>query len=204
MLAFGHAGLTLGAAALTAGSLGQGRLPARSGYGWLVSLSARLDIRWLLVGSLLPDIIDKPLGLWLLGDTLASGRVYCHTLLFAGLLTLGGWYLSRRGQRWLRALSFGVLAHLVLDQMWLSPQTLFWPLLGTSFPPIDVSGWFEGILGALFSRPDVFIPEILGAGVLIWFLWQLARRHQLKDFLRHGRLYPIASVLPIETARALE
>jgi len=82
MLIFGHAGLTLGAAILLKSTLakchslpprantGMERLESTSGMHstqnypssgsakWLVFLE-KIDIRLLLVGSLLPDIIDK-------------------------------------------------------------------------------------------------------------------------------------------------
>ena len=41
----------------------------------------RRDLFLLVVGSLLPDIIDKPLGL-ILYHGFGNGRLYAHTLLF--------------------------------------------------------------------------------------------------------------------------
>ena len=59
-------------------------------------------------------------------DTLSNGRVFAHTLLFAVLLlTFGVYvYISRRNSSFL-CLSFGNMAHLGLDEMWLDPRTLF-------------------------------------------------------------------------------
>jgi len=39
-----------------------------------------LDYRLVLVGSMLPDIIDKPLGGLVFREALESGRTYCHTV----------------------------------------------------------------------------------------------------------------------------
>ncbi len=36
----------------------------------------------MLIGSMLPDIIDKPLGGLICKETLGNGRTYAHTLLF--------------------------------------------------------------------------------------------------------------------------
>ncbi|MFC2010662.1 hypothetical protein ACFLUL_03675 [Chloroflexota bacterium] len=86
MLVFAHTGISLGAAALISGISGGIKPPrsrnaeetpdlaklsddnrALSGFfsrstGWFHRLSKLADIRLLLIGSLLPDIIDKPLG----------------------------------------------------------------------------------------------------------------------------------------------
>lgn len=41
-----------------------------------------LDYRLLVLASMLPDIIDKPLGQVFLKDTFNYGRIYGHTLVF--------------------------------------------------------------------------------------------------------------------------
>jgi len=106
MLLFAHLGLTLAA----------GRI-----MRWV-------DLAFLALGSMLPDIIDKPLGLLAFG-TAEQGRTFGHTLLFLIVLATLAVYLKNLR---LASVSFGVLAHLVLDSMWKSPAILFWPLLGIS------------------------------------------------------------------------
>jgi hypothetical protein len=71
MLLFGHIGITLGVA-------------------WLIEskLKVKMDYRLIIIGSLLPDIIDKPVGMILL--PLNNGRVFGHTLLFILILLLIG------------------------------------------------------------------------------------------------------------------
>jgi inner membrane protein len=208
MLLLAHLGLTLGAAVLVNGALtGVPRLSpeaatARSAEGglarhhpprritaWFASLGERVDIRLLLVGSLLPDIIDKPLGQWLLRDTISNGRIFCHTLLFLIVLTLGGLYLYlNRHRTWLLVLSFGTFTHLVFDQMWLSPHTLFWPLYGVAFGRVDLTNWVQRILYELPNTPAVYIPEIIGGIVLILFMWVLLVDRKLRTFITRGRL----------------
>jgi len=86
--------------------------------------SFQLDYRLVMLGSMLPDIIDKPLGLWLFPDTFNNGRILTHTLLFTLLLAAVGAYLwLRRGKSGVLCISFGVVAHLCLDQIWLNPTT---------------------------------------------------------------------------------
>ena len=107
MLLFAHLGLTLAA----------GRLVRRA------------DLTCLALGSMLPDIIDKPLGLLVFG-TPAMGRTVAHTFLFLLIVLLLAIYFHDLR---IASISGGVFAHFVLDLMWRTPVTLFWPLLG-NFP----------------------------------------------------------------------
>jgi len=92
------------------------------------------------LGSLLPDIIDKPVGQFFFRDTFSNGRIFCHTLLFLILITLAGLCLYRsRGKTWLLGFSFGTFMHLIQDQMWLEPRTFLWPLYGFAFEKIDLT-----------------------------------------------------------------
>jgi membrane-bound metal-dependent hydrolase YbcI (DUF457 family) len=154
---------------------------------WLTSLAERIDIRLLLIGSLLPDIIDKPVGLFFFRDIFSYGRTFCHTLLFLILITLGGLYLYwSHNKTWLLVLSFGTFTHLILDLMWLTPRTLLWPLYGFSFEGFDFSCLMPDIFYALLINPIICIPELVGAAVVIWFVWLLVRREKLLAFLRNG------------------
>lgn len=213
MLIFGHAGITLGAAVLlnaalskgypltTKGNKLKGRLPPSSELvpaqnrtsgsraSWLASLGNRIDIRLLLIGSLLSDIIDKPVGQFFFRDTFSNGRIFCHTLLFLLIITLTGLYLYRSyGKVWLPVLSFGTFTHLIFDQMWLEPRTLLWPLYGFAFKRIDLTDWTSGILHALLTNPSVYIPELIGASILIWFVLVLVLRGKTYSFVKKGQV----------------
>ena len=65
------------------------------------------DLGFVLLGSMLPDIIDKPLGEVLFG-TPAMGRTIAHTLLFLLLLGAVAFYLQDLR---LASLAGGVMAH---------------------------------------------------------------------------------------------
>ena len=93
-----------------------------------------MDLRFLALGAILPDLIDSPIGLayW---AQFQSVRLGAHSLMFATVLLGAVMAATRRGRprkRWM-PLAIGVLLHLVLDGMWRSPSTLWWPFLGWEF-----------------------------------------------------------------------
>lgn len=148
MLLFAHLGITL--------ALGR-YVAARYTSG--------TDLFFLVIGSILPDIIDKPLGEILYG-TPSMGRIFTHTLLFLLILTaLAAYTWDAR----IASLAGGVLAHLALDFMWNSPVILFWPLFGP-FPvakPMDVLSYMQMLLMGL-RNPVVMVPECLGLAEIIY------------------------------------
>lgn len=212
MLVFGHAGITLGAAVLLNGAVtksysfrkrqhravedfeppsqaftGQNH-DSCNGVSWFTSLANCIDMRLLLVASLLPDIIDKPLGTFFFRDSLSNGRIFCHTLIFLLVITLVGFYLYRAHRKtWLLVLSFGTFTHLICDQMWLTPQTLLWPVYGWTFQKHDLSYWLQNMLSALHTNPAVYVPELVGAMILVWFMLVLVRRRQFYRFIKNGQ-----------------
>lgn len=210
LLVFGHTGITLGIAVLLNGAI-EVVTPAikrnKSGkhddnYADAVqsqdcpssiqpfsftSLGTRLDIRLLLIGSLLPDVIDKPLGRFLVMDTFGNGRIFSHTLLFLIIATIAGYYLYRKYRKsWLLAMSPGIFLHLALDRMWLTPKTLFWPLYGLAFEKSSLKDWIGNILHALFTDPGVYIPEVIGIIILTAFMVMLMRKKKLFSFIGNG------------------
>ncbi len=197
MLALAHAGITLGTAAvLTAAYRGRRHSQAAAPNSsppdkasWFTLLGRRVDIRLLLVGSLLPDIIDKPVGQVLFRETFSGGRLFSHTLLFLILITLAGLYLYRRyGKNWLLVLAFGTFTHLILDGMWLSPRTLFWPVFGFGFKRIDLTNWLPDMFRALLTDPATYVPELIGLVIVLWFGVALIRRRKLFAFVRYGQV----------------
>ncbi len=127
-------------------------------------LNSQLDLLFLALGSMLPDIVDKPLGLLLFGSP-NMGRTFAHTLLFLIILAA----ISLRLQNIRSAsLTWGVLVHLILDSMWSSPVTLLWPLLGgfPLAPNLDAISYLQMLLMGL-KDPGILLPELLGLGYLL-------------------------------------
>jgi inner membrane protein len=183
VLLFSHIGIALGASTIISGGINREKL------AWFDKLSKYLDIRFLVIGSMLPDIIDKPVGQYFFRDTFQNGRIFSHSLLFFLVITALGYYLWRKQHRtWLLALAAGTLTHLVLDSMWRVPKTLFWPVMGWSFPKIELENWAGGIWHALFHEPGVYIPEIIGLAVVLWFAVWVIWRRKAGVFLKYGRV----------------
>ena len=179
MLLLAHTGITLGAALVIDRAL--------SRNSWFDSLRERLDFRLLLIGSLLPDIIDKPTS-FLFGGIFSYGRTVAHTLLFLLIITLAGVYLCRRGKLWLIVLSSGTFMHLILDQMWLYHEILLWPFFGLAFPSADPVDSTLKMFGNLFSVPSVYVPEIIGLLILGYFGVVLCLNRGWRSFLSSGRV----------------
>ncbi len=145
-----------------------------------------IDYRFVLLGSVFPDIVDKPLGMLIFANPIANGRVYTHTIIVNLILVLIGICLVKRKRPNFLIFSLASCFHLVLDEMWLTPQTLFWPLFGWGFPKEDISHWWEGIFQALFTNPWVYVPEVIGAVVIITFGLTLIKRRAIGKFLFQG------------------
>ncbi|OGO16292.1 MAG: hypothetical protein A2Z02_03655 [Chloroflexi bacterium RBG_16_48_7] len=155
------------------------------------SIARGIDLRFLMLGSMLPDIFDKPLGIFIFGNTLSNGRIFCHTLLFLVLLVLAGlWLLKYRRTGWLLAIAGGVFLHIILDEMWLEPATLFWPALGLEFVRENVRDWISAMISALTHNPKVYISEIAGLAIILCFLAILIARDRVMDFVLAGKYEP--------------
>ncbi len=185
MQLFAHPGITLGAAATIAGLANHQRNPS----GWFITLSRYLDIRWLVVGSLLPDIIDKPVGQYFFRDTFNNGRIFSHSVLFLVVIGAAGLFLFRQKRyTWLLALAAGALSHLILDEMWLMPRTLFWPFMGSGFPQVNLEGWLGNLWEYLISNPGVYVPEIVGLVVIVLFVIQIISNRKIFSFIKRGKV----------------
>lgn len=130
----------------------------------------RMDLRFLMLGAILPDLIDTPFGLafW---DRFHNVRLLAHTLVFGSVLLIAVLLGTRRGRprkRWM-PLAIGVLMHLVLDAMWQQPETLWWPFLG--FEPTTTSFATAGeYVRSVLTDWRVWALEVVGLAYLV-VLW---------------------------------
>jgi hypothetical protein len=143
---------------------------------------------WVLLGTVLPDLIDKPLYYGLSFATGLRGsalpvvhgtRVFGHTWAFAALI----WAFGRvRGSDRARALGLGAATHPILDFVsdwgtwsWdgaVHGSAALWPLTGWSFPVTDLD--MGAHLGAEL-QPVLLGAEALGL-LLLLRAWLIARR----------------------------
>jgi hypothetical protein len=159
------------------------------GIGLQVARPFRRDLplKPLLLGTLLPDLIDKPLyyGLsWATGrhgydiGLISGTRTFGHTVLFTAALAA---LAAARRSKVIAALALGSSTHLVLDVVTdiftrrtdYSLRVLAWPLLGRQFPGYAFTGLREH-LGQI-HEPFILYAEIIGAA-LLFVEWRLTRR----------------------------
>lgn len=152
----------------------------------------KMDLRWVLVGSILPDIIDKPIGSVLFNETFETHRLFAHSLVFPVAALALALAVARRDtalRRGLIGLVIGVFVHLLLDAAWATPEAFWWPFFGWEFPRVLDSD-IVSLLGRMVSDPLVWVGEGLGAVYLV-FLWRryLGGADELRRFFRvDGRI----------------
>ncbi len=155
---------------------------------WATFLKA-VDYRFVIIGSMLPDIIDKPLGQLILRNQLSNGRIFSHTLLFLLIVIAAGLLVQHFYKKpYVLYLAAGTFIHLVLDGIWLTPCTLFWPACGLAFPKYDLENWTLTLLKNLFSDPATFIPEAFGAAIVIYLSVRTLVKKSVRTFFTTGNL----------------
>jgi len=143
---------------------------------WVVFRDPAIDHRLVIVGALLPDLVDVAWGTAAAGHTLAFAVV----LLFVVMgLTVGRRSVRRR----LLAVPIGWFFHLVFDGAWSDTSLFWWPVGGLSFGGASIPA---------FDRPVAvtLLMELAGFVALVWAyrkfgLSDAARR---SEFARTGRI----------------
>jgi len=143
---------------------------------WAVFRDPAVDYRLVMVGAVLPDVVNAPFGGAGVGHSVTASVVLLGAVMVA---TIG-----RRGlRRHLLALPIGTFLHLVLDGAFTTTAVFWWPFTGgfddAPLPSVD-RGWWNVAL------------EALGLGALVWG-WRhfgLADPARRRRFLRTGRLDP--------------
>lgn len=138
----------------------------------------RIDYRLVLLGALIPDLIDRPLGL-LSPD--ATTRSVSHSLVFVLALMFAIMFFLRgsAARRWF-VFPIAILIHLAIDGMWNYPQTFFWPFFGPEFSLIH-----EGAKPWLLAS-----KELIGIAILVYlgYAYDLHTGESRREFLAQGTL----------------
>lgn len=127
-----------------------------------------VDYRVLLVASLLPDLIDKPIGYLLGVQPLLSGTYYGHSLWLLVILLMIAfiqWYYWDK--RIALILVIGVFSHNVLDL---------------------VSHHKDWADRAVFDLHRLLLLEIIGGCILIYFFCSLVFANKVETFIKKGGL----------------
>jgi Predicted membrane-bound metal-dependent hydrolase (DUF457). len=176
MILFGHLGLTY---AIT-----------RTVDKVALKGKAEIDYRLVFIGSMLPDIIDKPIIFLLSNDSIHSGRIFAHTLLFTLLLSVIGFLVRKKASKpWLLVLAGSSLIHLILDSMWHYPDILFWPSYGLS--SMFKQGFNNVSLNSIYnvlSSPASGIPELCGFIIVVILAIKLLIGKQTVKFIKTGHI----------------
>lgn len=151
----------------------------------------RIDYRFVLLGAILPDVVDGILGLFLFDGP--SGRWVSHSIL-AVIVVAVAIILGLKGDRRLSifGIAVGWLLHLVGDGMWGAPLTFLWPAFGTSFSAVPAEPYSWDLFIHPWDHLGTWGGELLGLAVLAWFwtAFELGREGRARLFLKDGYLRP--------------
>lgn len=138
----------------------------------------RFDYRPLVLGALLPDVIDGPFG---------GARVLHSVTGAVGLMTVAMAVTAGRRPRrkQLLAVPIGVLVHIVFDGAFSNTDVFWWPFtggFGDAELPVVERGWWN-------------VPLELAGAAMLWWAWRhfgLGSRARRSELARTGRLTPVA------------
>lgn len=150
----------------------------------------KVDVRFLLLGAVLPDLVDLLVGT-ILFPRFSTGELWFHTLLAPVAYMVVVLLATRRGRRRraYMALGIGWLLHLLLDGLWTQPEILFWPFFGWEMAVGQAPYWPLAWERAL-SDPWRWLLEAVGLAYLVW-LWfaaGLTDRERRRELFRTGRI----------------
>lgn len=142
---------------------------------WFVFRDPGFDYRFLIVGALLPDVID---GVWGGARGFHSVSMGVAILVVVMLATVG----RRARRKMLLGIPIGLLLHLVYDGAFADTAVFWWPFTGVSFGdaplPVVERGWLNLVL------------ETFGAAlcVVIWRRFHMGEPERRRLFVTSGRL----------------
>lgn len=142
---------------------------------WYVFRDPGFDYRFLIIGVLLPDVVD---GLWGGARALHSVTVSVAVLMLVMLATIG----KRARRKMLLGIPIGLFLHLVFDGAFANTEVFWWPVTGLGFDgsrlPVVERGWFNLALEAC----GAFLC------VVAWRRFGLRSAQCRRNFVTTGRL----------------
>lgn len=193
MLIFGHVGITTGIIKLYEKAINR-RNPKNNKF---------IDYRIVILGSILPDIIDKPIVQIIYGLQNHEGHLIAHSFIFSILLIILGIVMLRRSKnKSIFLLGICSFIHQVLDKVVLIPNEHFLQNINSSHfavlkifkfvhyitvPICTVFPYLSGVM-MYFEKPCVFMSEVMGFIIIIYFVCKLSKNKGYENFLKYGRL----------------
>lgn len=130
------------------------------------------DFRWVIpcaVGSVLPDLVDKPLGLVIFSQSIGNGYIYSHCLLAVLVLGALGLLLLKAGKNpVIAAIACGILSHQVLDLMWRMPKSWYFPVYGAFPRPMRGYDIITLLLSEITNPLEIFLFVCFCTGILLY------------------------------------
>ena len=151
----------------------------------------RIDYRFVLVGAVLPDVVDGILGLFLFEGP--AGRWVGHSLLAVIVVTVVILVAFENETRLaVFGLGVGWLLHLVGDGMWAAPETFLWPAFGTGFATSPAEPYSWDLIAHPLDHLETWGGEVVGLAILAWFwvAFRLGDDGRRRSFLKDGYLRP--------------
>jgi len=138
------------------------------------------DLFFCSLGSVLPDIVDKPLGHIILNSVLDNGKIYFHSLIIFLLFFITGILVWRyyRSQSFLYV-AMGVIIHQIVDLMWTRPVNWYYPFLG----PYQVEFHQNYVAQVILSELTSFTEWVFFIAILVIVLAAGIRMHQHKPLV---------------------
>jgi hypothetical protein len=138
------------------------------------------------IGSILPDLIDKPAGILIFGSSI-GGRIYLHALLVIFVVLVIGiaiwWYFRSFSGI---AFGLGILSHQLLDMMWKKPVNWYYPFLG-SYTQVHYTNTFTKSLMTELTNPSEWLFGLVVILILIQVLMS-------RGIIRHERFFTAISL----------
>ncbi len=150
------------------------------------------------LGSVIPDLIDKPLGIIILAESIGYGRIYCHTLLLFSLIMLSAVLLSVKYPRpalIVVAFATGIFSHQALDAMWNEPANWFWPLFG-SFQGRSIPDYFAWAISTELGSPTEWLAGIfILVFFILWFIPGFQQKFIAGPIEQGAKRHPVSMAL---------
>lgn len=156
-----------------------------------------IDYRIVVLGSILPDIIDKPLVQIIYGLRNHDGHLIAHSFIFSVLLiALGIIIFFTKKNKNVLLLGFCSLIHQLFDKAILLPNIFLLPNVNSSnfillkrlefvhniTLPIYTRFPYLRDTMTYFEKPYVFISEVIGFIIIVYFICKLLKSKKCIEF----------------------